>query len=219
MRTVRWLGGISLLWALSSHADVIQYQGLDGRRYFANAVPATGTVQPLPALRPRLARATARENQQARMMSLVYPLAQQYDIDANLVRAIIEVESNFDAQAVSTAGAQGLMQLMPETATRYQVQQPFDPRANVEGGIRYLKDLWQRFGEICRVCWRPIMPARARWSALAAYHPIRKPGAMSLGYLHCMELIPPLQKSIAIELRKAVYSLQTYRANAPQGAA
>jgi len=146
MRTVRWLGGISLLWALSSHADVIQYQGLDGRRYFANAVPATGTVQPLPALRPRLARATARENQQARMMSLVYPLAQQYDIDANLVRAIIEVESNFDAQAVSTAGAQGLMQLMPETATRYQVQQPFDPRANVEGGIRYLKDLWHRFG-------------------------------------------------------------------------
>jgi soluble lytic murein transglycosylase-like protein len=80
------------------------------------------------------------------MMSLVYPLAQQYDIDANLVRAIIAVESNFDAQAVSTAGAQGLMQLMPETATRYQVQQPFDPRANVEGGIRYLKDLWQRFG-------------------------------------------------------------------------
>lgn len=146
MRTVRWLGGISLLWALSSHADVIQYQGLDGRRYFANAVPATGTVQPLPALRPRLARAATRENQQARMMSLVYPLAQQYDIDANLVRAIIAVESNFDAQAVSTAGAQGLMQLMPETATHYQVQQPFDPRANVEGGIRYLKDLWQRFG-------------------------------------------------------------------------
>lgn len=146
MRTVRWLGGISLLWALSSHADVIQYQGLDGRRYFANAVPATGTVQPLPALLPRLARAATPENQQARMMSLVYPLAQQYDIDANLVRAIIAVESNFDAQAVSTAGAQGLMQLMPETATRYQVQQPFDPRANVEGGIRYLKELWQRFG-------------------------------------------------------------------------
>jgi soluble lytic murein transglycosylase-like protein len=146
MRTAHWLGGISLLWALSSHADVIQYQGFDGRRYFANAVPATGAVQPLPALRPRLARAPARENQQARLMSLVYPLAQQYDIDAHLVCAIIAVESNFDALAVSTAGAQGLMQLMPETATRYQVQQPFDPRANVEGGIRYLKDLWQRFG-------------------------------------------------------------------------
>jgi soluble lytic murein transglycosylase-like protein len=79
-------------------------------------------------------------------MSLVYPLAQQYDIDANLVRAIITVESNFDARAVSTAGAQGLMQLMPETARRYQVRQPFDLRANIEGGIRYFKDLWQRFG-------------------------------------------------------------------------
>jgi soluble lytic murein transglycosylase-like protein len=146
MRTVRLLGGISLLWALSSHADIIQYHGLDGRRYFANAVPASGTVQPVPTLGPQPARAAAHENPQVRTRSLVYPLAQQYDIDANLVRAIIAVESNFDAQAVSTAGAQGLMQLMPETATRYQVQQPFDPRANVEGGIRYLKDLWQRFG-------------------------------------------------------------------------
>ncbi|MDH3599430.1 MAG: lytic transglycosylase domain-containing protein [Candidatus Tectomicrobia bacterium] len=148
MSTVRLLGGISLLWALSAHADIIQYQGLDGRRYFANTVPATSTVQPLPTLRQgtRLTRASARENQQARVMSLVYPLAQQYDIDADLVRAIIAVESNFDAWAVSVAGAQGLMQLMPETATRYQVRQAFDPRANIEGGIRYLKDLWQRFG-------------------------------------------------------------------------
>jgi soluble lytic murein transglycosylase-like protein len=146
MRIVHLLVGISLLWVLSAYADVIQYQSLDGRRYFANAIPATGTAQPLPDLRPRPARASARVNQQARVMSLVYPLAQQYDIDANLVRAIITVESNFDARAVSTAGAQGLMQLMPETARRYQVRQPFDLRANIEGGIRYFKDLWQRFG-------------------------------------------------------------------------
>jgi soluble lytic murein transglycosylase-like protein len=79
-------------------------------------------------------------------MSLVYPLAQQYDIDGELVRAIISVESNFDPRAVSPAGAQGLMQLMPETARRCQVRQRFDPRANIEGGIRYLRDLWQRFG-------------------------------------------------------------------------
>ena len=152
MRIVRLLGGISLLWALSAHAEIVQYRGLDGRRYFANAAPATGTVQPLPALRQRRSRASGREDQQARIMSLVYPLAQQYDIDADLVRAIIAVESNFDAQAVSPAGAQGLMQLMPETAARYQVRQPFDPRANIEGGIRHLKHLWQRFeGDVPRV--------------------------------------------------------------------
>ena len=78
-------------------------------------------------------------------MSLVYSLAQQYDIDAHLVQAMIAVESNFNARAVSRAGAQGLMQLMPATAARYHVRDPFDPRANIEGGLRYLTDLRQRF--------------------------------------------------------------------------
>ncbi len=85
-------------------------------------------------------------------MPLVYTLARQYDIDAQLVRAIITVESNFNAWAVSRAGAQGLMQLMPATAARYGVKEPFDPKANIEGGIRFLKDLWRRFrGDVRRV--------------------------------------------------------------------
>jgi soluble lytic murein transglycosylase-like protein len=57
------------------------------------------------------------------------------------LQAIIKIESNFNPSAVSPAGAQGLMQLMPATAARYQVDKPFDPQANMEGGIRYLKDL------------------------------------------------------------------------------
>jgi soluble lytic murein transglycosylase-like protein len=85
-------------------------------------------------------------------MPLVYTLARQYDIDAQFIRAIITVESNFNAWAISQAGAQGLMQLMPATVVRYNVPDPFDPRANIEGGIRFLKDLWRSFqGDVRRI--------------------------------------------------------------------
>jgi soluble lytic murein transglycosylase-like protein len=83
-------------------------------------------------------------------MALVYPLAQKYDIDAQLVQAMIAVESNFDVRAVSRVGAKGLMQLMPATAKRYQVGDPFDPQANIEGGLRYLSALRQRFSDDLR---------------------------------------------------------------------
>ena len=78
-------------------------------------------------------------------MALVPPLAQKYDIDARLVRAIIVVESNFDAQAVSRAGAQGLMQLMPSTAKSLGVD-ALDPTQAVDGSARLLKSLLSRFG-------------------------------------------------------------------------
>lgn len=75
----------------------------------------------------------------------IHRLASQYNVDPHLVRAIIAVESNFNPRAVSRAGALGLMQLMPQTAARYQVENPFNPEANIEGGIRYLRDLLQLF--------------------------------------------------------------------------
>jgi soluble lytic murein transglycosylase-like protein len=62
-------------------------------------------------------------------------------LDAALVHAVIRAESGYNRWAVSTAGAQGLMQLMPGTAVFYSVSDPFDPEANIEGGAKYLKDL------------------------------------------------------------------------------
>jgi soluble lytic murein transglycosylase-like protein len=79
------------------------------------------------------------------LRQLIHNLAQQYDIEPRLILAIVAVESNYNPHAISRAGAQGLMQLMPSTAARYRVTTPFDPRANVEGGIRYLKDLFRLF--------------------------------------------------------------------------
>jgi hypothetical protein len=66
-------------------------------------------------------------------------------LDPQLVRALIEVESSFDCQAVSPKGAQGLMQLMPETARALGVRDAFDPVDNVRGGARYLRRLIDRF--------------------------------------------------------------------------
>ncbi len=71
----------------------------------------------------------------------------QHHVDARLVRAMITVESGYKERARSRKGAMGLMQLMPETARRFNVSDPYNPQANIEGGIRYLKTLLDRFPE------------------------------------------------------------------------
>jgi soluble lytic murein transglycosylase-like protein len=62
-------------------------------------------------------------------------------LDADLIDSVIRAESGFNARAVSPKGARGLMQLMPDTAAKLGVQDSFDPRSNVEGGTRYLREL------------------------------------------------------------------------------
>jgi soluble lytic murein transglycosylase-like protein len=71
--------------------------------------------------------------------------ATRYGVSEELIAAIIEAESEFNPRAVSRQGAQGLMQLMPETAATLGVDDPFDPRANIDGGVRHLRALLDRF--------------------------------------------------------------------------
>ncbi len=78
--------------------------------------------------------------------SLIQKSAERHAVDANLVRAIIQVESNFNPFAVSYKGAMGLMQLVPGTAHRFGVGNVFDPMENVDGGVRYLKYLLGLYG-------------------------------------------------------------------------
>ena len=68
-----------------------------------------------------------------------------YRLDPDLVNSVIRAESGFNVRAVSPKGAQGLMQLMPQTASALGVQNAFDPQANVEGGARYLRELLERY--------------------------------------------------------------------------
>lgn len=78
--------------------------------------------------------------------ALIDAEARRYNVDASLVSAIIRAESNYDPRSVSRKGARGLMQLMPGTARRLGVRRPLDPRSNVAGGVRYLRELVERFG-------------------------------------------------------------------------
>jgi soluble lytic murein transglycosylase-like protein len=76
-----------------------------------------------------------------------------HGVDAALVEAVIRVESAFNPHAVSLKGAQGLMQLMPDTAARFGVKNAFDPEQNIHGGTRYLAELLEQFGgDIALAC-------------------------------------------------------------------
>jgi len=78
--------------------------------------------------------------------AVIEKAAKEENLDASFVSALIRAESNYDSRAVSRKGARGLMQLMPATAKRLSVHRPFDPESNVRGGVRYLRELVDRFG-------------------------------------------------------------------------
>ena len=75
----------------------------------------------------------------------IVEVATRYGVEPKLVAAVVAVESQFNVRAVSRKGAEGLMQLMPETAADLDVQDSFDPRDNIDGGVRHLKRLMARF--------------------------------------------------------------------------
>ncbi len=79
---------------------------------------------------------------------VVAPIAQKYGLEPEFVLKVIEAESGGNPQAVSPKGAIGLMQLMPATARALGVSDPFDPVQNIEGGVRYLRHLIDRFGDL-----------------------------------------------------------------------
>lgn len=72
--------------------------------------------------------------------------AVQYQLSPKLIKGVIKAESNYDANAISPAGAQGLMQLMPGTARDMGVSNPFDIKQNIDGGVRYLRKMMDMFG-------------------------------------------------------------------------
>jgi soluble lytic murein transglycosylase-like protein len=130
-------------------ADIYSYVDSEGVRHFTNT-PAPGkrfklymrTYRP-PA--PRPAGASEDPSRYTRFDDTIREASRLYFIPEPLIRAVIKVESNYYPTAVSSVGAQGLMQLMPATARRMAVRDSFDPRQNILGGTRYLRWLANMF--------------------------------------------------------------------------
>jgi soluble lytic murein transglycosylase-like protein len=91
------------------------------------------------------ARATTVSQNRAELEKLVNSVSLEHGVDPRLVDALVRVESDYDPAAVSHRGAMGLMQLMPETAKRLDVDNPFDPEDNVRGGVREFSRLMDRY--------------------------------------------------------------------------
>lgn len=99
------------------------------------SIDAEDSFAPLPT--PVTATAPFRE--------IVKAAATHYSVDADLISSVIAAESNFDPRAISKKNARGLMQLLPETAARFGVQNIFDPQENVDAGTHYLRDLLRKY--------------------------------------------------------------------------
>lgn len=133
----------------SAAADVYVFTDSNGITYFSN-VPVDGryellisssSVNPVEEaiFNPRMLEKSASYD------PIIERTATQRGVDAALLRAVIVVESGFDEKAVSHAGAEGLMQLMPATARHYGVTDSFDPLQNIDAGARYLSELIERY--------------------------------------------------------------------------
>ena len=77
---------------------------------------------------------------------MIEEFSTRYGVDSALVKAVMRAESGFNSYAISRKGARGLMQLMPQTAAQWNVMDVFNPRQNIEGGVRHLKHLLETFG-------------------------------------------------------------------------
>ena len=105
---------------------------------------------------------------------IIAAVSQTHGVDPMLVRALIQVESNYQPQAKSPRGAMGLMQLMPSTAREYKVRNPFDPKANIEAGIKHLKGLIDRFGvEMALAAYNAGEGAVKRFNGIPPYRETR----------------------------------------------
>ncbi len=96
----------------------------------------------------------------------IFLLADQYKQDRALIKAIVQIESSFNPNALSPKGAQGLMQLMPATADQYRVDNPFDAQQNLRGGIEFFSDLMARYKNDVRLA---LAAYNAGASAVARY--------------------------------------------------
>jgi soluble lytic murein transglycosylase len=155
---MRLFGSIVLIILLFSPSavfsmEVFQYVDSSGTVHFTN-VPTDPRYRRLKAEKKSAYQEKAHRQ---KLDSFIEREAKEQRLEPALVKAVIRAESDFDVQAISSAGAQGLMQLMPATAADLEMDDPFDPEENIRGGARYLRILLDLFEQDMKM-------------AIAAYH-------------------------------------------------
>lgn len=130
---------IFVLNPVRSFADIYKYRDENGKWHFTNIKSD---------IRYKLYIKEARENPDGfinKYGSIINQASKKFSLEPSFVKAVIKAESGFDHKAVSSKGAQGLMQLMPDTANEMAVDDPYNPQQNIFGGARYLSKLMERF--------------------------------------------------------------------------
>jgi len=131
---------LALLPAGEAAADIYVYKDSQGVLHFTNAPTHPGYR---PIIRESARRLASLVPDQ--LEEIIRATSDRHGVDPDLIRAVIKVESDFDPYARSRKGALGLMQLMPETARLHNVNNVYDPDENIDGGVRHLRLLLDRY--------------------------------------------------------------------------
>ncbi len=150
-RPSRTAAGLLILGCLAvtapARATLYSFVDENGVTHYTN-VPSDPRFRKVPGSSPpTVGRPGSGSVAAERYETEIARFADNHGVDSALVKAVIKAESNYDNRAISRAGAQGLMQLMPETARLRNVDNPFNPEQNIDGGVRHLKYLLSTFGD------------------------------------------------------------------------
>jgi hypothetical protein len=128
-------------------AQIYSWRDTDGLLVLSDRRPSGTSVTTYPVAGTQTVRSTrpVSERPSRSLEQLIQEHATVHQVRPDLVRAVIQTESAFDSRARSVKGAQGLMQLMPDTAVQYAVLDPYDPNENIRAGVAYLRDLLTRY--------------------------------------------------------------------------
>ena len=132
------LGAVTRLYLGTGNSSYVDIATDQIERFEKDLAPPVVSLAPL-------AIAAPSKPKPQNLSEVINTISDRHHIDPDLITSVIHAESGFNARAVSPKGARGLMQLMPQTASKLGVSNSFDPGANVEGGTRYLSELLERY--------------------------------------------------------------------------